>query len=421
MLKLNDFLRGYIKESAGQLISEGDLIEIIPIRGRKKIITLNRSRFNIQLNSNSMEVVKDISRIEIPAIKNRNFEIRLTLHQADHDNYFYIEAINQNYFILNGNLSSFSVPRNGDLINIGFTKIYFRKKIKSKKSVLKNKIIKPNYLSSSIPILLTGETGTGKTTMAKKIHDESGAVGNFVQLNLSSFSKSLIESEIFGHRKGAFTGAISDKKGAILEANRGTLFLDEIDSIDIGLQTKLLTFLDNGEFRVVGGANQTSNVRMIYSSGKNLKELVTLGKMRIDFYFRLKNSLCIEIPNLRDNKVYLKKVIHEILEENSLSIGPRLMNFYLKYPWPGNIRQLKSHIQRKLIEQKGTHLELDHLDLILSEDRVCFRKAVEKSDYLTLSEVKKKYIQEILMINEGDLKATSKHIGVSENTIRRCV
>ena len=181
--------------------------------------------------------------------------------------------------------------------------------------------MKQNYLNSSMPILLIGETGTGKTTIAKKIHDESGVGGNFVHLNLSSFSQSLIESEIFGHRKGAFTGAISDKKGAILEANKGTLFLDEIDSIDISLQTKLLTFLDNGEFRAVGGGSNTSDVRMIYSSGKNIKDLVASGEMRLDFYFRLKNSLCLEVPNLRDNKDYLKDIIHEILDRNALSIG----------------------------------------------------------------------------------------------------
>ena len=421
VLKLNDFSRGYIRESAKQLICEGDSIEITPVRGRKKTITLNRSSFNIELNPQSQEITKSISKIEIPAIKGRDFKMRLSMQEEDQINYFYIESIDQNHFVLNGNLSSFSIPRNGDLINIGFTKIYFRKKLKNKKSVLEKKIMKPNYLNSSIPILLTGETGTGKTTIAKKIHDASGVVGNFVHLNLSSFSKSLIESEVFGHRKGAFTGAISDKKGAILEANRGTLFLDEIDSIDIGLQTKLLTFLDNGEFRAVGGGNQKSDVRMIYSSGKNIKDLVASGEMRLDFYFRLKNSLCLEVPNLRDNKDYLKQVIQEILEKNSLSIGPTLMNFYLKYSWPGNIRQLNSHIQRKLLEQKGTHLVLDYLDLSLSEDRGCFRKAVESSDLLTLNDVKKKYIQEILMINEGDLKATSKQIGVSENTIRRCI
>ena len=128
MLKLNDFLRGYLRESAHQLICEGDSIEIIPVQGRKKTIPLNRSSFTIELNPKSQEVTKNISRIEIPSIKGRSFKIRLQLEQKDKINSFYIEAIDQNYFILNGNLSSFSIPRNGDVINIGYTKIYFFEK-----------------------------------------------------------------------------------------------------------------------------------------------------------------------------------------------------------------------------------------------------------------------------------------------------
>ena len=141
----------------------------------------------------------------------------------------------------------------------------------------------------------------------KKIHRDSGKVGRFVHLNLSSFSRELVESELFGHTKGAFTGAVLEKMGAIKEAHRGTLFLDEIDSIDLEIQTKLLTFLDHGEYRQVGGGVQKSSVRMIFSTGReNIKNLVEKGKIRLDFYYRIKNSLVINLPNLRDDKDLLK-------------------------------------------------------------------------------------------------------------------
>ena len=421
MLKFNDFCKKHLFESSKQLITESDFIDVIPIRGKKREIKLNRASLELELDPNILEVRKDTYSVQIPSIRGIYLKLKIRLNQYKDIEFYDLVTETGEFFVLNGNLVSSAIPRNGDIIDLGYNKVIFRKDNPNLKNTLEKLVLKPSYLSSSLPILLVGETGTGKTTIARKIHDKSEVRGNFVHLNLSSFSKELIESEIFGHKKGAFTGALTEKSGAIMEANFGTLFLDEIDSISLSLQTKLLTFLDNSEFRVVGGGTKKAYVRMIYSSGKNLKDLVSSGKMRLDFYYRLKNSLCIQIPSLRSDKKYLESVLNEILMENNLSMARSLLKVYLDYSWPGNIRQLKSHIKRKLVETKGTHLTLDFLDMSLDEDSIYLRKVIDNSSIMTLNAVKKKYIKEILIINEGDLKKTSKLIGVSENTIRRII
>ena len=159
-----------------------------------------------------------------------------------------------------------------------------------------------NLINSDLKILISGETGTGKSHLARKVHEKSGRLGEFVAINLSSFNPQLIESELFGHKKGSFTGAIHDKTGAFSMAKNGTLFLDEIDSLPLDLQTKLLTFIDNKKFRRVGDTKEESiNTRLIFASGRPLEQLVEQGSFRKDLFFRLKSGHSVEMASLRND------------------------------------------------------------------------------------------------------------------------
>ena len=182
----------------------------------------------------------------------------------------------------------------------------------------------------------------------------------------------------------------------------------------------MLTFLDDASFRCVGGGFRKSDVRIIYSSGRDLKELVSAGKC-VDFYYRLQNSIVVEIPSLREDRALCRNVIEEILKEHCFSISPSLMNWYLTCPWYGNIRQLKAHLNRKMIDHKRGHLSFDHLDISLKQDEYPLNKIINNKNIIKLKNLKKIYIEQILFANRGNIKITSKQIGVSENTIRRII
>ena len=184
-------------------------------------------------------------------------------------------------------------------------------------------------IRSDLNILIQGETGTGKTRLARRIHDESGSSGDFVHINLSSFSPSLIESELFGYQKGSFTGAIKNKVGALASANFGTLFIDEIDSLPFALQTKLLLFLDDQKFSPVGSRQVLSaNTRIIFASGRSLIDLVKRGSMREDFYFRIISGHEIRMRPLRDCPELIDRLINHFSIKNNVSLTIKLKEFY---------------------------------------------------------------------------------------------
>ena len=416
-MRLGDSVSRVLQEIKGHTIGVGDLIEITSLRGSKKTFRLNRASYKITLSTSSLEVTKNEKEIVIPSESQDGTVYDLRLYQGKPWDTYFFSGIDGDFFSQNGVITNLGFLRNNDFIVIGFCQIRFLKKkshLNQKETNIPEKIIK-----TDLPILLQGETGTGKTTIAKIIHERSGRSGAFVHLNLSSFSKDLIESEIFGHKKGAFTGALSDKMGAIREANRGTLFLDEIDSISIEMQTKLLTFLDHGEYRQVGGGKEKAETRMIYSSGSDLKSLVRIGKIRLDFYFRLKNSLEMYLPSLRNDKDLLRSTILNIADEHFCTLSQDLINFYLRLDWPGNFRQLRAHLEAKIILSKAKYLKLDNSDLLLGKDNHYFEKAINDNQIVKLSDLKRWYIKHILVLYRGDVKRASRILGISENTVRR--
>jgi len=270
-------------------------------------------------------------------------------------------------------------------------------------------------------VLLLGETGTGKEVFAQAIHNGSKRSGNsFLALNCSSFGKELLESEIFGHKAGAFTGAVKDKKGLIEEANNGTLFLDEIAEMHIDLQSKLLRVLETNEFIKVGDTKATKvNVRIIAATNRNLQQEVKDGKFREDLFYRL-NTFTILLPPLRQRK---EDII--LLAENFIKIFSSRMNKRIngmsrdfidhlyQQEWKGNIRELKNVIERAVILANESELKPEHLPLELQ-----YAVATSNSSF-DLASVEKAHIQKILQYNKGNKTKTAELLGIGLTTLYR--
>jgi transcriptional regulator with PAS, ATPase and Fis domain len=197
------------------------------------------------------------------------------------------------------------------------------------------------------PLLITGETGTGKTHFAELIHNYSGKKGKFVAINTPGIPESLFESEVFGHKKGAFTNAAYDKKGLVEEAEWGTLLIDEITEVSVALQAKLLRFIETGKYTRLGESfERESDVRVIAATNKDLQKAIERNEFREDLYYRL-NVFEIEIPPLRERKGDLEALVREKIEYlNNKRIGEGFWQVIYSYDWPGNVRELISILKR---------------------------------------------------------------------------
>lgn len=289
--------------------------------------------------------------------------------------------------------------------------IYLREEIESEfkfeEIISKSKIIQKIFMQigqvaqTDASILIQGETGTGKELIARAIHKLSNR-GNkpMIKLNCATIPAPLLESELFGHEKGAFTGAIKQKLGRFEIANGGTLFLDEIGELPLELQPKLLRVLQDGEFERIGG-NKTikSDVRIITATNRNLKAEVQANKFRSDLFFRI-NVFPVNIPPLRDRIEDIPLLVEYFLSKynirhnkNIIKIPASAIKRLTSYNWPGNIRELQNILERAIIITKGETLQIE--DLLPSEYEN--NKKVEKQKYvISLKEHEKTYILEIL-------------------------
>jgi DNA-binding NtrC family response regulator len=210
------------------------------------------------------------------------------------------------------------------------------------------------YAIEEEPVLLLGRTGVGKNRAGEMIHRYSGRKGNFVVAHCPTIPESLFESEIFGHKKGSFTGADTDRKGLLGQAELGTLFIDEISDVPLSFQSKLLRFIENKTYKVLGETQERrTNVRIIAASNHDLPEEIQKGHFRDDLYFRL-NSLSINIPPLKEHKEDIKVLVEEY--RNCLrgkEINPKGWEVLLNYDWPGNIRELITVLKRVGIDSPG--------------------------------------------------------------------
>jgi len=295
--------------------------------------------------------------------------------------------------------------------------------------------------AKDITVLITGESGTGKELAAKAVHVNSRrSIGPFVALNAASIPKDLLESELFGYRKGAFTGAVKDKPGKIESANGGTLFLDEISEMEPGLQVKLLRFLQDKEFTPLGcNDTQKADVRIIGATNRKLTEAVAKGLFREDLYYRF-NVVQIKLPALRDRKEdipllaknFLREAI-EKLETGEKDLSKEARAALLKYDWPGNVRELENVIKRACVLSRGAVIEKK--DLLIDEDNsVSIKDFLEEKlkRYLkdmtkvtnfnlydtVLSEVEKALITIVMRETKGNQLKTAKVLGINRNTLR---
>jgi DNA-binding NtrC family response regulator len=269
-------------------------------------------------------------------------------------------------------------------------------------------------------VLLTGETGTGKEVFANAIHEGSDRKkNNFVAINCSAFSKEILESELFGHKAGAFTGAIKDKKGLVEEANAGTLFLDEIGEMPIELQAKLLRVLETKEFIKMGETKVSrSDFRLIAATNRDLEEEIKQAHFREDLYFRL-NVFEITLPPLRERKEDLKAlaknfvdVFSQKLHISNVQVTPEYYKTLEKNDWKGNIRELRNTVERSLI------LMNDHILDAESLPHYSEKISTEK-DSLSIRSLEKEHILKVLQYTKGNKAEAARLLEIGIATLYR--
>ena len=277
---------------------------------------------------------------------------------------------------------------------------------------------------TDVPVLLTGETGTGKEVFAQAIHYNSKrAKQNFVAVNCSSFSKELLESEMFGHKAGAFTGALKETKGLFEEASGGTIFLDEIGEMAFDLQAKLLRILETGEFIKIGDTKPTKvDVRIIAATNRDLEKEIEQGHFREDLFYRL-SVFQIHLPALRerveDIPLHIKAFVSAFsskMGKNIRTISPEYIDALKKRAWKGNVRELRNAIERSLIIADGDTLTLDALPLNMQTSSAASTESYSGFD---LSGVEKMHIQKVLKYTKGNKTETSRLLGIGLTTLYR--
>ncbi len=283
---------------------------------------------------------------------------------------------------------------------------------------------------TSASVLISGESGTGKELVAKALHNNSPRrYKPFVALNCAALSDNILESELFGHVKGAFTGADRERKGWFEHANGGTLFLDEVGDIPLGTQVKLLRALENGEIVRVGTNEPIKvNVRLISATNRDLTEAIAAGSFRNDLYHRLK-VVSIKLPPLRERREDIDLLIDHLLKESTASHGktvstitPAVRKALMAHSWPGNVRELKNTIESMVVIDSDGVLDVDDLTEDLQVTASPTGEAGRGADSLVghkLSEIEKYYVLETLRMTNGNREEAAELLGIGERTLYR--
>jgi len=273
---------------------------------------------------------------------------------------------------------------------------------------------------SNSTILIEGESGTGKELVARAIHNSSlRSEGPFVAVSCAALPESLLESELFGHEKGAFTGAVSMKKGRFELANTGTLFLDEIGDISPKTQIGLLRVLEEKELRRVGGTQVIkTDVRIISATNKDLKALVAEGKFREELYYRI-HVVSIQLPPLRDKKEDIPLLAQHFLKKYCLEnkkeldgLSQETSSLLMKYDWPGNVRELENVIERAVVVAKERIIVPEDLPPLTQKEQK-FKTSAD----MPLREVEREHILRALESNDWNISRTAKTLGIDRNTL----
>ncbi len=380
-------------------------------------------------NLNGIDLIKKIKQLS-PKI-----EIILVTANASIDNA--IEAIKE------GAYTYIQKPVNVEELLLNIKKIEELISIKDENKFLKNELLNTNepfignsksimeikslikkVAKSDSSILITGESGTGKELVAKSIHINSYRnEGNLVKVNCSALSEGIIESELFGHEKGSFTGAISNKIGRFEIANNGSLFIDEIGELPQRIQVKLLRVLQEKEFERVGGTKVIkTNFRLISATNKNLLEEIEKGNFREDLYYRL-NVIPIVIPPLRERKEDIEELVKYFtcefakeVNKNEIKFTEEAIEMLAVYNWPGNIRELKNVIERMIVLSNETEIggkdvfKYITFDKKTDDDLKPFKEAMKQFEI--------SYIEKALKLNSGNITKTAEFMGIARKNLQ---
>lgn len=300
--------------------------------------------------------------------------------------------------------------------------------IVGKSSLIKSAIDSAKKVAvTDATVLLTGETGTGKEVFAQAIHNASNrSKQNFVAINCSAFGKDLLENELFGHKAGAFTGAMKDSKGIFEEANNGTVFLDEIGEMPLDLQAKLLRVLESGEFLKVGDSKPTKvNVRIIAATNRDLKKEIDTGNFREDLYYRI-NIFNIVLPSLRERTSDIEELAYFFLRKFSAKIGKKItgisdeyLNLLKKHPWKGNIRELRNIIERSVILEDTQELSVSCLPFDLQQNHITTLSENKVLSAFSMASAEKLHIQKILNHTKGNKAEAARLLEIGIATLYR--
>ncbi len=279
--------------------------------------------------------------------------------------------------------------------------------------------------SKATSVVISGESGTGKELVARAIHYRSDrAKRPLMEINCSSFQENLLENELFGHERGAFTDASDIKKGLVELCDGGTLFLDEVADMQLPTQAKLLRFIDHRNFKRVGGAQDIAvDIRIVAATNKDLEAEVRSGRFRHDLYFRLK-VVRIHLPPLRDRGDDVLLLANHFLREFSRKfqkgfkdVSPGALQLLSAYAWPGNVRELRNVIERVVLLEEGERLEAEHLPPeVLGRRVIASESALEQSEALslpTLAQIEADHISEVLQLTAGNKSRAARILGIS--------
>lgn len=270
------------------------------------------------------------------------------------------------------------------------------------------------------PVLITGETGTGKNIIAKAIHYKSKKKGAFISINCSALPENLIEAELFGYEKGAFTGATTSRKGVFEMAEGGTLLLDEIGEMPFHLQTKLLGVIEDGKIKRLGGETiRPVYVRIIAATNTNIEEMLD-KKFRSDLYYRL-GVIRIHMPPLRERKEDIPELCRYLLRKIAgaeIDLEEGEIKRLMEYDWPGNIRELKNILERAFLIQKGKDLRPSGL-LFKAQGDIPAQQKEPDDKIITLEEMEKNHIKNTLNRLSGNLTKTAEALGIALSTLKR--
>ena len=277
-------------------------------------------------------------------------------------------------------------------------------------------------------VLITGESGTGKEMIANAIHYNSlRKSAPFIKINCAALAESLLESELFGHEKGAFTGADKRREGKFRQADGGSIFLDEVSEMSAAMQVKLLRVLQERELTRVGGAEVIAvNVRVIAASNKDLKKEMEQKRFREDLFYRL-NVVALNVPPLKDRKEDIPLLAQHFLQmfaaknkKNIKGFTPQSMEKLVKYSWPGNVRELMNAVERAVVLSRSEYLDADELALLMADSpNIAGNDQLSLPENMPLDEVEKRSILEAINACGGNKSEAARRLGITRKTLRK--